>query len=162
MNVLQKKIMRASAIAASLLCAPSVYAFGPTVYDVSVDDSGRTLQLEGTTTLHQMTVSLDGPYPDEHRCFFFADLRRPLLGDLRLAEFYMAGSQPIVHINFPPFVARGSDTIRLVPTGIGGSNPDGTGDAQCPVNVRLFVNERFRDFPIGGPRDLIPYPIPRP
>jgi hypothetical protein len=119
----------------STLSTPPVLAFGPNVYvEQDVAFSGG-FEFEGTTEIHQMNISFGSTSSQVLDCVFTAALE-----DLVIAQFNITPSkQSIVQLNFPPFVATEGDFLTF---------SFQAGNQTCPftVDVRLYVNERFRGF----------------
>lgn len=147
---------RTLAAAVVISMSSAVSAAGFTVYETELGDVGGIQDFDGVTDLHEMTVSIGNnrSLALAAECYFRADLDRPgTTNDLKLASFYMRGSQPVVHISFPPFNARRED--RIVYT-VGTTN-DGCGG----IDVRLYVNEKFNGTRrVGGPGGVTTPPRP--
>ena len=146
-------LWRTSFISLAFFYTATLHAVGPTVYELHFNGEEATQDFDGVTDLHQMTISMGNLYNGwslDYYCRFRAELDRPGTdNDITLAEFQMRGSQPIIHIGFPPFTVRRED--KLVYT-VSPSNLDCT----SRVSVRLFVDEWFSGTEIGdGPDGIV-------
>jgi hypothetical protein len=154
-----RRIITLAALTSSLTSVTlPAQAFGPEVYASTVDFA-ESVPIAGTTYLHTLTITKAGAERTEEICFVQAVLNKPgTSSDVPLAEFYFEPLvQPVIHLNFPGLTAVRGNTIEYVVRGV-------ERNQSCSFDIRFsaLVEERYRDFSIGGPGGFIPIPRPFP